>query len=1005
MRRPVLAHLDDLDPQTRTAAEAAASKAGLRLEDWVGEIMADRLVGHEKRRDDGVRAGASVDSILGRMTKSAPKASIAPTAGSDFESVAAWVEKAERALAETNRRSADHQDRMASAMTDALSALKDRLDAIEQRVNADAAPVRVTFPVEEAVRALSPLSDTMLGLRGEMERLADRLERPASPQPFPAVEGIRAEIEDLRAAVGALATRDEVRALDDSLRSMSRDVDSQPSGHAVMTMAGAITTLHGQIADLSAAMGSGLHPRIAGDLESLDRKIDRLSETGIDRSVVDFLSSQIVDMRHDLSTRAEPRQIADLAADLTALRSQVAELRAHQVVRSDFTSLKASLEKVCGALSEGLARHAESDVSEQIRNLGDRLEALADRPDPQPANLEPIAAQLKLLTESLTAAADQRMQESEAVQARFDLLSGEIEGAFDAAARSEGPLAQRFDRIERQLRALEERAEPAAFNDMLRAMHEKLQAPGALDRIEHLLASFEDRLAARPDAVAPEPVSEAIHALRKEASAIAELAARDAVNAIQAAPVAMPFEATGLAEGFAALKALQVEGDARTQQILTSVQDALATLTARFADRVPLPDESPEPPREPADRLEAAVRRLHAATLSQIEDLNAAAAGPDLIFETRNPDTDPARAVGSGSGHGEDLGKVRSSFIAAARRASQSNTDPSRPRDFSVGERERSSSEAIEGVPADEASPPPAASLVDKLRQRLRRGRKPLLFGVTLLILASGTLEALSRLTETTRPAAAVGTTGSMHRPIATAALPTSQIAPAVAISPAADIADLPDVLRRAASAGDPAALYEMATRLLQVGTGPEDRVEAARLFERAALAGLPVAQERIGSLYEQGAGVERDRQAAASWFERAAQAGNLQAMHNLATLLAGGLRGTPDYAGAFHWYSEAAEGGFKDSQFNLGVLLTRGIGTAQNLPRAYQWFDIVARQGDADAAGKRDEIARRLAPPALAAAKLLAARWRARPIDEEANNVRWRGDGRTAASNFGTRS
>ena len=69
----------------------------------------------------------------------------------------------------------------------------------------------------------------------------------------------------------------------------------------------------------------------------------------------------------------------------------------------------------------------------------------------------------------------------------------------------------------------------------------------------------------------------------------------------------------------------------------------------------------------------------------------------------------------------------------------------------------------------------------------------------------------------------------------------------------------------------------------------------------------------------------------------------------------------------------------------------------ARNLPRAYQWFDVAARQGDGDAAAKRNEIAKRLAPPELAAARLLAERWRARPTDKAANEVIWSTDDRTA--------
>ena len=67
---------------------------------------------------------------------------------------------------------------MASAMSDALSALKDRLDAVERRVVSERAPARIEFPVEDAVRALSPLADTLVGLRTDVSRLADRLDQP-----------------------------------------------------------------------------------------------------------------------------------------------------------------------------------------------------------------------------------------------------------------------------------------------------------------------------------------------------------------------------------------------------------------------------------------------------------------------------------------------------------------------------------------------------------------------------------------------------------------------------------------------------------------------------------------------------------------------------------------------------------------------------------------------------------------------------------------------------------
>ena len=46
------------------------------------------------------------------------------------------------------------------------------------------------------------------------------------------------------------------------------------------------------------------------------------------------------------------------------------------------------------------------------------------------------------------------------------------------------------------------------------------------------------------------------------------------------------------------------------------------------------------------------------------------------------------------------------------------------------------------------------------------------------------------------------------------------------------------------------------------------------------------------------------------------------------------------------------------------------GMGVTQNLGQSYVWFDLAARQGDEDAAKKRDEVGARLDAPALEAAQ-----------------------------------
>jgi localization factor PodJL len=174
-----------------------------------------------------------------------------------------------------------------------------------------------------------------------------------------------------------------------------------------------------------------------------------------------------------------------------------------------------------------------------------------------------------------------------------------------------------------------------------------------------------------------------------------------------------------------------------------------------------------------------------------------------------------------------------------------------------------------------------------------------------------------------------------------------------------------------AAANGDLGAEIEIAQRFLEGRTVPRDPKVAADWLQTAADAGSPFAQYRLGALYEKGVGVAKDAARARALYTRAADAGNARAMHNLAVLYAqDGGQGKPDYTAALEWFKKAGALGVRDSQFNLGVLYGRGLGAGQDLAQAWLWFSLAARQGDTDAAHKRDEVALRMDGRAMTAAK-----------------------------------
>lgn len=195
-------------------------------------------------------------------------------------------------------------------------------------------------------------------------------------------------------------------------------------------------------------------------------------------------------------------------------------------------------------------------------------------------------------------------------------------------------------------------------------------------------------------------------------------------------------------------------------------------------------------------------------------------------------------------------------------------------------------------------------------------------------------------------------------------------------------------VLRNAAMKGDASAAYEIGMRFAEGKGVPVNLDEAAKWYDRAANAGVVPAIFRLGTFYEKGHSVKKDADIARRYYMQAAERGNAKAMHNLAVLDADGGGKGANYKAASQWFRKAADRGVADSQYNLGILYARGIGVEQNLAESFKWFSLAAAQGDADAGRKRDDIAKRLDPQSLAAAKLAIQTFTAEPQPDDAVNA-----------------
>ncbi|MCF3642219.1 peptidoglycan-binding protein [Rhizobium sp. TRM95111] len=213
-----------------------------------------------------------------------------------------------------------------------------------------------------------------------------------------------------------------------------------------------------------------------------------------------------------------------------------------------------------------------------------------------------------------------------------------------------------------------------------------------------------------------------------------------------------------------------------------------------------------------------------------------------------------------------------------------------------------------------------------------------------------------------------------------------------------------PPSLAKAASEGDSLALFEVGARYTDGRGVTTDMGEALKWYQLSADRGFAPAQYRLANLYEKGQGVERDLARARELYRLAADQGNASAMHNLAVLLAtGGGGSAADFKEAATWFQKAADLGVRDSQFNLAILYARGNGVPQDLEESYKWFAVAAREGDRDAAAKRDEVANAMRPEQLTSAKAKFDLWKPLPLDDKANTVdlpdEWAGKGTKTAT------
>ena len=836
------------------------------------------------------------------------------------------------------------------------------------------------------------------------------------------IAAFRSELAEIRHAITEAMPRRAIELIENEIRSLSRRIDdNRQSGIDAQALAG----IERALSEIREALRS-LTPaeQLAGydeAIRNLGAKLDLILRANDDPSTVQQLEGAIAALRAIVSNVASNDALARLSDDVQTLSSKVDQLSR----TGDNSDSFAILEQRLAALTSTLESRERPAPGENTEHLESALRALSDRIDRLPVGNDNASAfahleqRVSYLLERLEASSDHRPsvdlgRVEDGLQDILRYLENQ-NATFSALAQSSRGTAEPADKglidlVKRELSDIRfnQTETDRHTQDSLEAVH------NALGHVVDRLAMIEgDLRAVRSQPVEPPETPPAPRAAPPQAAALPlqpkpELpnpaAAQEhfaaAPREFHAAPQPVP------AAAMVAPRAISEILEPHAAQPRTPIEPGLP------------PDHPLEPGTRPTGRAASPSERI-AASESAISEIAAV---------SREKPGEKAST---------------SSFIAAARRAAQAAAAAA-PAD---GKGARG---AVKNPAGDKAKD--GSTITSKIRSLLVAASVVVIvlgtFKMAMTLLDGGNAPSMPPMATSSEPQAAQPpsdapakpampdpVTPSMTSPTpigrqslngpapnatdgtASVAIPQAAPAPAASPAPSSDVTGsipspsappvshklgvvqipsserLPDgiggpMLRAAALKGDPTASYEIGVRFAEGKGVPANYDEAAKWYDRAAQAGVVPAIFRLGTFYEKGLSVKKDADIARRYYLQAAERGNAKAMHNLAVLDADGGGKGANYTSASQWFRKAADRGVADSQFNLGILYARGIGVEQNLAESFKWFSLAAAQGDADSARKRDDIAKRLDPQSLAAAKLAIQTFTPEPQPDDAINV-----------------
>lgn len=882
------------------------------------------------------------------------------------------------------------------------------------------------------------------GMERQLSHMTNQIEQLRRPDPVmeQSIASFRSELADIRHAITEAMPRRAIESLESEIRSLGRRIDETRSngvdGAALSGVERALSEIRGELRSLTPA------EKLTGfdeAINNLGAKIDMIVRTSPDPGIIHQLEDAIAALKIIVSNVASNDALHQLADHIQTL-----SIKVDQVAQSGGSEILSALEQRIATLTSVLEtreRPAAGDSSyfdSAVRNISDRLDHLQVGSD-SASSFSHVEQRVHHLLERLENSDNRGGNFTRVEEGLSDILRHLEQQRVNASAggtSSGAPMdSSLVDTIKRELTDMRysQSETDRHTQDSLEVVH------STLGHVVDRLAQIEGDL--REVRSAP-PVRDATPRAVEQEQSRREIFAPETARApapMQRPELPNPAAAQPpIARPIVAEEPRHPSGPSMSDVAISgqhiAVAEPSASTRSPSAARNPIdPNLPPDTPLEPGTRPQQVratstpSERIAASeiALSEIPAGTREPVGSSNFIQAARRAAQAAASAPAASSTGQKPNRV-TSLNDAARNAAKvtatgSSSMSSKIRALLVGASVvvivlgtvKLGMNLLNGHDTGATSPSSESSEVAPLTLPSARDGEPRSDNISPMTPSMTSPTPIDRQSmnapsvpeapqfnvtapEVKPPAAnsssSPDVTGSISAPSSRVSVSIPPIAPhreKAMLTPVSD--KIPEaiggpVLRTAAAKGDPAAAFEIGIRYAEGKGVAVNYEEAAKWFGRASDGGIVPATFRLGALYEKGLGTKKDIDAARRYYMQAAERGSAKAMHNLAVLDADGGAAGPNYKGAAQWFRKAAERGVADSQFNLAVLYARGIGVEQNLAESYKWFSLAAAQGDAESGRKRDDVAKRLDPQSLAAARLAIQTFTAESQPDEATSA-----------------